>query len=235
YGVEQTDVPTADFILNYFLNQWVEDISDANLDAALPQIRCRLKFVPENQLELGRQLRRLSPTEREAVANWNPARFRLQANEYNTALVVRWIKDRNWQVTADNLALAIGQKTLVGHLQWEKARSQRPESHHKDDGSMRFSGDFLGKDVNKSTWLRRKEEREAREQAAQAAPQRSQEPDAWTQICQQLMQHGTHSQKAAQKALYERGLAEGKSPRQIASEMETLKRSYEHLVSRAPF
>ena len=219
-----------------FTTTWNTDITEELLDQALPQFRkLGLKFLDENTVELMRQLQRLTPAEQEVIATWVPPRGIL-ASEYNAALLVRYVKDHRWAFTHDSLNLAAGQNNVNSVLQKDEAalRPKSAESRHKDDGSQRFAGDFLGKDVNKPLWLKRREGREAAEKT-QRTPQRTQEVDAWTQICERLMRNGTHAQQAAQKALYERGIVEGKQPRQIASEMENLKRSYERLVSRAPF
>jgi hypothetical protein len=77
------------------------------MDQAYPLLRRHLKLHDENTIECGRQLQRLTPVEQEAVSNWNPQAYGLKANHYNTALVIRWLKDRNWKVDAHNLALAM--------------------------------------------------------------------------------------------------------------------------------
>lgn len=65
--------------------------------------------------------------------------------------------------------------------------------------------------------------------------QQSKEPDESQQVNDGLLQHGSHGQRAAAKAIYERGIAEGKTTRQIPSELGELKRSYERLISSAEF
>ena len=222
------------FIGNYFVNNWKEEITEQNLETAAPQILPHLKrYADENKAEYMRTLAKLSDAEQQVVYNWQPPKG-FARNEYNATILVKYCVAHNWKVTPQHLALAASQANVVGHLQIDESKRQRhldPRSHSStDDGDP-----FLGKDVNKPAWKKRQEERERQEREQQQTPTQTKETDAWTTICQQLMQGGTWAQKDAMRRLYDSGLAAGKSPRVIASEMEKLKASYERLISRSPF
>ena len=239
YGTPEAQ-HNAKFVTDYFEKTWPVDLSLENMAKAWPLLKPYLKLRTENQIELGRQLSRLTPAEQEAIASWVPPTGIL-ANDFNAAILVRYCKDHNWLVDHAHLNLASTQDRVQGVLQKDTSKREKnidPRSHKStDDGTPFILGDDM-KRLSDGSWVSKTKQdydREAREKDQQVAPQRTQEVDAWRQICEQLMRNGTHAQQAAQKALYERGIAEGKQPRQIASEMENLKRSYERLVSRAPF
>ncbi len=146
---------------------------------------------------------------------------------------MRYCKDHNWPVDHAHLNLASTQDRVQGVLQKDTSKRQKnidPRGHKSTDDRTPF---ILGDDMKRlsdGSWVSKTKsdyDREARDKQQQVAPQRTQEVDAWTQICEQLMRNGTHAQQAAQKALYERGIAEGKQHRQIATEMQKLKASCE--------
>jgi hypothetical protein len=211
--------------------RWDLEVTEELLDANLEQFKnLGLKFYTEDQRYFHNELAGLTPTEQEALASWNPP-YGVLANEYNAAILVRWIKAHNFQVTKDNLNLAAGQGKILPLLQWDDSKT-RPQYHdarrHVEDPNEQKIP------VNEPLWRKLKREREAREAANQPVPQPKQ-IDAWEKICQDLMRHGTHSHQAAQKRIYEAGKAAGKQPRHIAQEMEAYKRSTERLLPTSRF
>jgi len=72
-----------------------------------------------------------------------------------------------------------------------------------------------------------RQEQEARD-AANATPTTRHEPDAWETLCDGLRNYGSlHSQKAAMQETYDLGVQNGKSWREIYTEMNRLKNQYE--------
>jgi hypothetical protein len=100
-----------------------------------------------------------------------------------------------------------------------------------DDGSPFLGGD-MAKNADGSyrskTYAEQKAEREAAERAKSTPAPAQREPDAWESLCDQLKNYGTHhSQRAAMQETFDRGVANGKSFREIYAELTSLKKQYE--------
>ena len=167
------------------------------------------------------------------MENFNPKAYGLQPTEYNLALIVRWIKDRNWTIDAHNLRLAIGHQTLVGHLQWDKAKSQRTESRHKDDGKPFLMDDTM-KRLSDGSWTSKTAADYARErrekETRQAAPHQTElsESDAtWRQMAQSACRYGTHAQQFQLQKIYDNAVARGLSWRQVFEAVDKDRKQYE--------
>jgi len=104
------------------------------------------------------------------------------------------------------------------------------------------STNWLGRDMVKNadgsfrskTPAEQRRDMEAAERAkAQPATPATHTETAWETLCNQLRDYGTHhSQRAAMRETYDRGIANGKSWREIYVEMNQLRKQYE--FSRAP-
>jgi hypothetical protein len=67
-------------------------------------------------------------------------------------------------------------------------------------------------------------------------PEKSKGPvDAWETLCNQLLNYGTHGAQAAMRQIYDRGVSQRKSFREIYSEMNELKKSRERLLPTARY
>jgi len=224
-----------DFIVGYFCDQWREMLTDETMAQAYPMIRNHLKHLDPDTAELQKQLQRISPTEQEALMSWTPPRG-IKASKFNACILVRYCKDHNWAVDHAHLDLSCSQSNVVGVLEKDNTNQAHiDQRRHTDDGSQRFTGDFLGEDVNKPLWMKRREQREASEaKTTTTTPQR--EPDcAWTTLCKDLARNGSHGQQKAQQDLFDKMTNEGYEPRAIYREMVKVRQSYENLVLRAPF
>ena len=226
----QDGIANANFIRDYFLNEWNADITEANLAEALKQIRPHLKFYNENHLAFSKLFYALSPAEQEAFKAWKWP-FGLKQNEYNAAVLLTRIASHKFRVTEQNLSLATGQAKVAPLLQWDESARLRYANpkQHSDDGEP-----FLGKNVNEPLWRRRQREREEREAANKPAEQ-TRQADAWQSLCEQMLRDGTHSQQAAMRAQFDHAVAAGKSYREIHSELNRLRASYKSLVPASKF
>jgi hypothetical protein len=113
-------------------------------------------------------------------------------------------------------------------------RSQPVSVAAKNDDSN--STNWLGRDMIKNpdgsyrnkTATEQRQDMEAAEKAKAQTTPTQHEPDAWEGLCQQLLNYGTHhSQRAAMRETYERGVQRGMSFREIYSELTSLKKQYE--------
>lgn len=165
-----SDAQNSEFILNYFVNTWKEDITEKNLTTAWDKISPHLKFYAPNQQEFGKLHSSLSAEEKEAFRVWKGERG-LKDTYRNAVAILSWIKAHRFMVTKENLQLAVGQNRVQPFLEWDESKTTPPKApdqrQHQDDGTG-----FLGKEVNEPRWKRIQREREERE-AKEAANQRS--------------------------------------------------------------
>ena len=102
---------------------------------------------------------------------------------------------------------------------------------HKDDGS----GFLSKKDVNKSPRDYKKEAEAAYADPKLTLAKVERTPDAWETLCNQLLNYGTHGAQVAMRQIYDRGISQRKSFREIYSEMNELKKSRERLLPTARY
>ncbi len=158
----EDDTQNANFILNYFVNAWKEDITEQNLNTAWDKVRPHLKFYAPNQQEANDLIYKLSPEEQKVLAEWKGPRG-LKPTHRAVAALLSWITAHKFPVTKQNLDLAVGQQRIAPFLEWDESATPRhaPDPRqHRDDGTR-----FLGKNLNEPHWKRVQREREEREAA----------------------------------------------------------------------
>jgi hypothetical protein len=138
----ENGIANANFALEYFTKTWGEDITPANLAAAKSVILPHLKQYAQDELEFHAALAKLSPTEQEAFASWIPPR-ELVINNRGLTAIVEWIKAHNFNLTKENLQLAIGQNTIQPFLSWEYVSTHRETEHSRTDDGKGFLHDGL--------------------------------------------------------------------------------------------
>ena len=69
-------VGNGNFVRDYFLKTWGEDITEANLDKALPYMRPHLKFKSEAYLKLEQAANGMTPQEAEIFDAWMSRQLR---------------------------------------------------------------------------------------------------------------------------------------------------------------
>ena len=209
------DPENAAFVAKYFQETWKEDVTEANLDAAFPLIKDRLKFYAPNQGEFVELFGGLSAEERKAFGDWRGERG-LKDSYRNGVALLSWLKAHGFKVTKQNLQLAVGQKLVYPYLEWDESARPRYENprQHKDDGEG-----FLPKSqTNKS---RLDHIREMREASEKNNPSQAETPildaseQAWKNMADNLLRDGTHSQQARVRAVYDRELGQGSGWRRI--------------------
>jgi hypothetical protein len=121
-------------------------------------------------------------------------------------------------------------------------RKTEPTSYHaKNDDGQAFLGNDLVKNHDGSfrskTYAEQKRDAEAAEvaAAAKAATKPTGPENAWETLCNELLRFGTHSAQANMRELYDRGIQQGKSFRQIHADMNALRATYQRLISTAKY
>ena len=234
----------ANFVLNYFLEIWKQDMTEPNFALAFPQLKSQLKFysspqhaeythVANENRHLAQQLSNFLVTQGRSGQLVNAGD---EAYE-NLTLLLTELRNRREDVSSTTIRNAIDRiSNRPGRkLHYVEApRRTEPQSRAaREDKSD--STNWLGQDLVKNadgsfrskTVAEQRREQEARE-AANAPPTTRHEPDAWETLCNQLVNYGSrHSQKAAMQETYDLGVQNGKSWREIYVEMNRLKNQYE--------
>ena len=108
-----------------------------------------------------------------------------------------------------------------------------------DDGKPFLGGDDLVKQADGSYRSKTPSEQRRDAEIAAHVSQRPSKPmgpeDAWETLCNELLRFGTHSAQANMRELYDRGIQQGKSFRQIHAEMNALRASYQRLITTAKY
>jgi hypothetical protein len=116
----QEGVDTANFVRDYFLKTWGEDITEVNLDKALPYIRPHLKFKSDAYLKLEQAANGMTPQEADIFDAW-VSRQQLESpvsdqGKENATNIICWLRKRNMEITGHNLNLALQNIINNGHL-----------------------------------------------------------------------------------------------------------------------
>jgi hypothetical protein len=116
----QEGVDNGNFVRDYFLQTWGEDITEANLDKALPYIRPHLKFKSHAYLKLEQAANGMTPQEAEIIDAWivrqsleSPASDHGKENATN---ILSWLRERNLEICNRNLDVALQNVICSGHL-----------------------------------------------------------------------------------------------------------------------
>jgi hypothetical protein len=117
-GAEGTD--NGNFVRDYFLKTWGEDITEANLDKALPYIRPHLKFKSDAYLKLEQAANGMTPQEADIFDAWL-SRQRLESpasdqGKENATNLLTWLRERNLEIIGRNLDVALQNIINNGHL-----------------------------------------------------------------------------------------------------------------------
>jgi hypothetical protein len=113
-------VDNGNFVRDYFLKTWGEDITEANLDKALPYMRPHLKFKSEAYLKLEQAANGMTPQEAEIFDAWL-SRQRLESpasdqGKENATNLLTWLRERNLEIIGRNLDVALQNIINNGHL-----------------------------------------------------------------------------------------------------------------------
>jgi hypothetical protein len=223
----------ADFANEYFTKTWGEDITTANLAAAKTLILPYLKLYSADELEFNAVLTKLTPAQAQIFQDWKPPRGLKQTERAATA-ILSWLTAHKFEITARNLDLAVGQKTIAQFLEYEYIpQHQQTEHSRTDDGKGFLHGDGLtlqrDGSLGKSPARYAKERREAAEKLDPTiTPEHklSADDQSWLRVARDACRFGNHSQQAQIQKIYDQSTAQGLSPRKIAEACDALRNTF---------
>jgi hypothetical protein len=135
------DEANANFILDYFLNKWNADITEANLTAALSNIREHLRFHTPTQIEHNKLAVRMTIAERDLILGFVSRRGLKDEGDdllQNFNAIASWLLDKNQPIVANMLDTALtnagsGQRRLL----WKKRLqdSEREAQRQKEEAA----------------------------------------------------------------------------------------------------
>jgi hypothetical protein len=197
-------VRNGEFVREYFLKTWQEDITPANLALALKQLRPHLKFATEEEIAFNNIYNTLTSAEKQAFAasKWPLGVIR---NEFNGFVLLKWLKLHKFEVSERNLSFAAGQGNVAGLLQWdEDVIRQKPKAEPDPNYEP-------GRFFESSDEQRRREAEEASAKAAATQQQKtlSASEAQWRQMAlDKIGTYRSHSQKQNYQKAYDDALAE---------------------------
>jgi hypothetical protein len=134
-------VDNGNFVRDYFLKTWGEDITKANLDKALPYIRPHLRFKSEALVKLENAANGMTPQEADIFDAWM-SRQRLESpdsdqGKENATNILSWLRERNMEITGHNLNLVLQNVISSGHLGhaplvWKRIAVKKQEREMSD-------------------------------------------------------------------------------------------------------
>jgi hypothetical protein len=134
-------VGNGNFVRDYFLKTWDEEITEANLDKALPYIRPHLKFKSEALVKLENAANGMTPQEADIVDAWM-SRQGLESlasdrGKENATNILSWLRERNLEIVSRNLDVALQNIINNGHLGhaplvWKRIAVKKQEREMSD-------------------------------------------------------------------------------------------------------
>jgi hypothetical protein len=202
--------------------------------AAAQALRAKLRWKSPAQIEFSEILARLEPAQCQVVNAWISKQRRLKTEDaeglQNLNQVLSWLLNRRFSISEATLDMALTnvQNNSRRPLHWHDApkesreyvqgRPNHAHSSHREEPKA---------SVNEREYVngRRNHAYAPAETVAQAP---AEAPDAWQQIVNRYMtQWSTHSQKATLQAEYDRGMATGKSWREIGAALGRIVKGWE--------
>lgn len=208
------------------------DITPQTLQTVFDQVKVQLNLKSEAEMQFDREAAN-NPGAASALQAQYPRELSPETDDvfHNCALLLVELRGR--EVNQKTIFDAIGRlnfKPSRDPLRFAPTKPQVNPRSHKSD-----SEPFLGKHVNESAYQKKARERKEAEERETAQPQSREPKDSWTVACENIMRDGSHSQQEASRHEYEKGLAEGKQPREIYSRLIQVQKNYKTLVDRAPY
>jgi hypothetical protein len=168
---------------------------------------------------------KLNQSEREALLSWKPPRGLKETYRAGIA-ILSWLMSHKFAVTTHNLDLAVGQTRLQPYLEYEHVSNFENSEHSRVDDGKPFLTDGLRRLANGSLGKTRADyAREAREATnSEAVPEErlSESDKSWQRLCNDLLAYGSHARQAETRALYQRCVDQGLSPRKTWETLNNL-------------
>ena len=220
----------------YIGSTWNEDITEHTLTVALEKLRDRLVFIPAEHVEVAKVLSKLDQGQRDIVASWLSHQQRLEVDGpkgfSNVSVLVAWLLNRRYAVTEAGLDMALGnvQNTGKRKIFWKVNPKQSGEYFRGKPNHA-----FGQTEEPKAVGMREREYVNGRKNHSYVEQTSGNEPskpernvDAWKEIADlYLRRWTTHGQQATLQAEYDRGIATGKSWREIGASLGQIVKSWE--------
>jgi hypothetical protein len=217
-------VKNANILCDPIINQ-DSDITPQKLLLSFSQVKSQLEFKSAAHLRADELAQKLSSTEVEAYRNWAARQSRwigLDGSEEgfeNCASLLGWMRGN--PVTEHNLDLALG--NVVNNVQFGRVHFKPTPRQDRSIVGGRINHALTHRDEPESTEPQVEYRNGRRNHASEVQPKAQESKsasvvDAWTEIVGRYMtQWTTHGQRATLEAEYNRGIATGKSWREIGA------------------
>jgi hypothetical protein len=184
------------------------------------------------EIEVREILSKLQQSERDVIADWLAKQHRLETEGpkafSNVSVIVAWLLNRRYAISEASLTTALGNCQTNGHrrIYWKEIPKQdrayvggKPNHAHSShrEAPTSSSGEFYPDGRRNHNYT-----------PPETVQRPAELPDAWQQIVNRHMtQWTTHSQKAILQAEYDRGIATGKSWREIGASLGQIVKGWE--------
>ena len=220
----------------YIGHTWNEDITERTLTVALGKLRDRLVFIPAEQVEVAEILSKLDQGQRDIVASWLSHQRRLEVEGpkgfSNVSVLVAWLLNRRYAVTKAGLDMALGnvQNTGKRKIFWKELPKQSREYvQGRPNHAFGQTQEPKAADTRERQYVNGRKNHSYVEQKPGNEPSKP-EPkvDAWKEIVDLYMRRWTtHGQQATLQAEHDRGIATGKSWREIGASLGQIVKGWE--------
>jgi hypothetical protein len=195
---------------------------------ALEKLRDRLVFIPAEQVEVAEILAKLDQGQRDVVASWLSHQHRLEVDGpkgfSNVSVLVAWLLNRRYAVSEAGLDMALGNVQNSGRRKifWKELPKQSLEYvQGRPNHAFGQMEEPKAADNREREYVNgRKNHSYVEHKSANEQSKPEPKVDAWKEIVDLYMRRWTtHGQQATLQAEYNRGIATGKSWREIGSSL----------------
>lgn len=227
-------VKNANILCDPIIDQ-AADITPQTLSLSFSQVKSQLKFKSVANLKAENLATKLSPPEVEAYRNWAARQSRwigLDGSEEgfeNCASLLGWMRGN--PVTEHNLDLALG--NIINNPQFGRVHFKPAPKQDRSIVGGLINHARTHRDEPKSSEPQVEYRNGRRNHASEVQPKpqaNKSEPavDSWKQIVDlRMCQWTTHGQQAILQAEYDRGIATGKSWREIGAALGQIVKGWE--------
>jgi hypothetical protein len=218
----QIGVQNAALVSGYFDQNPTVAVTRESIRAAVfGPLKDALVWKTAEQIEFENIYATLASREKEAFDSWSRPQRLINSHANNLAVLKYLKQDQRYTVDARTLLQAAVDR-IPGQLEWESAPVRVDPRQHKDDHKG-----FAPKDTDQRYVGGRINHAYVDPATKKEAPKR--ETDAWEAMSKQLLNNGTHSQQAEMRELFDNLVNQGKSWRQVYSELSKARKAHERL------
>jgi hypothetical protein len=222
-------------VLNEYSNNHNMPMTVSSMVTAAYTLRDKLDWKSPAQVEFSEVLARLEPTQCVAVNSWFKKQFRLKTDGdegfRNLNQIISWLLDRRYAVTESGLDMALTnvQNNSSRKLFWREGRKQDRAIWNGKLNHARLPNTDQPKRIEVPQEFHANGRRNhAFKSNAEEPSKREPKVDAWKEIADlYLRRWTTHGQQAILQAEYDRGIATGKSWREIVAALGRIVKSWE--------